>query len=295
MEEKRWRQVRMFVRKLARRKSSREDFGDGDIAEVYYWSVIHDRPQGWATFRENWPIHLRRGRKLPSQATLSRRVATRRVIQLFERIETEAFASNDDSPAPLLHYIDGKPLPISGISKDRQSGYGWAAGAKSKGYKLHVLLGCNRRVETWRLTPMQKSEKIMARRMVRSVRPHGYLVGDGNYDDRHLFDQCSSQGELQLVAPRFKPGAGLGHRQVSPGRLRSIQLLEHSRSGFGHKLLEARNDIERWFGRLVSHGGGLTTLPPWVRTYPRVRRWVGAKLVFASLKNASEKLTYVTT
>jgi hypothetical protein len=141
---------------------------------------------------------------------------------------------------------------------------------------------------------MNKSEKIMARRIIRRVRPQGYLVGDGNYDDGHLSDQCSAQGELQLVAPRSKPGAGLGHRKVSQGRLRSIQLLELSRSGFGPQLLKARNEIERWFARLVSHGGGLTTLPPWVRTYRRVHRWVSAKLVLATLKYAHEKPTYVT-
>ena len=83
MEEKRWKEVRTIIRQLARRKSSREVFGDADIAEVFYWSVVHDRPQGWATFRESWPIHLRRGRRLPSQGTLSRRIATRRIVELF--------------------------------------------------------------------------------------------------------------------------------------------------------------------------------------------------------------------
>jgi hypothetical protein len=30
--------------------------------------------------------------------------------------------------------IDGKPLPIGGCSKDRQSGYGRSAGGKAKGF-----------------------------------------------------------------------------------------------------------------------------------------------------------------
>ena len=295
MEEIRWKQVRAIIVRRARRKSSREIFGDSDIAEVYYWSVIHDRPQGWATFRENWPIHLRRGRKFPSQGTLSRRVAAPQMTKLFSLIEAEAFGTTEVSSRPLVHYIDGKSLPISKISKDRQSGYGWGAGGMSKGYKIHVLLGENRAITTWRLTPMSTSEKVMARRMLKAVRLQGYVVADGNYDDRHLHDQCSAQGELQLVAPRFKPGAGLGHRQKSSGRERSIHLLEVSRTGFGRQLLEARTNIERWFGWLVCHGGGLVSLPPWVRTYRRVHRWVSAKLVLANLKYAQLKPTYVTT
>ncbi len=50
MEEKRWKEVRAIIRQVVRRKSSREVLGDGEIAEMYYWSVFHDRPQGWATF-----------------------------------------------------------------------------------------------------------------------------------------------------------------------------------------------------------------------------------------------------
>lgn len=295
MEEARWKEVRAIIRQLARRKSSREVFGDGDIAEVYYWSVVHDRPQGWATFRESWPIHLRRGRKLPSQGTLSRRVATPRIIQLFLLIEAVAFRVEPPFTRALVHYVDGKPLTISRISKDRQSGCGWGVGGMAKGYKIHVLLGANRSITSWRLAPLSASEKVMARRMIKTVRLQGYVVADGNYDDRHLHDQCLAQSELQLVAPRFKPGAGLGHRPKNPGRMRSIQLLEVSRSGFGRQLLKTRNAIERWFGWLVCHGGGLVSLPPWVRTYRRVRRWVSAKLVLMNLKYARLKPTYVAT
>ncbi len=49
MEENRWEEVRAIIRRPARRKSSREAFGDGDIEEVFYWPVLDDRPRGWAT------------------------------------------------------------------------------------------------------------------------------------------------------------------------------------------------------------------------------------------------------
>jgi hypothetical protein len=215
------------------------------------------------------------------------------MIKLLLQIEVEAMGLKINAPRPLVHYIDGKPLTVSRISKDRHAGYGWGAGGKAKGYKIHVLLGEHREISAWRLTPMNTSEKIMARRMIRAVQPQGYVVGDGYYDDRHLHEICTTQGELQLVAPRNKPGSNLGHRKRSPGRLRSIELLEVSRTGFGDQLLKNRNELERWFGWIVSSGGGLTCLPPWVRTYPRVRRWVGAKLVLATLKLADRDTTYI--
>lgn len=293
MEERRWKEIRVIIRRIARRKSVLEVYSDGDIAEVFYWAVVHDRPLCWATFRRNWSVHLRRQRKFPSVATMSRRLRTARMIKLLTQIEVEAMGLGVDEPRPLVHYVDGKPLTVSRISKDRYAGFGWGAGGMVKGYKIHALLGENRRISAWRLTPMNTSEKIMARRMIRAVRPQGYVVGDGNYDDRHLHEICETQGELQLVAPRTKPGSGLGHRKRSPGRLRSIELLEVSKTGFGDQLLKNRNELERWFGWIVSSGGGLACLPAWVRTYPRVRRWVGAKLALATLNIAKRETTYV--
>ena len=61
MEEKRWKEVRAIIRQVARRKSSREVLGDGEIAEMYYWSVVQTGHKVGQRF-ESWPIHLRRGR-----------------------------------------------------------------------------------------------------------------------------------------------------------------------------------------------------------------------------------------
>lgn len=295
MEERRWKTIRVIIWRIAKRKSVLEVYSDGDIAEVFYWAVVHDRPLCWATLRGNWSVHLRRQRKFPSVATLSRRLRTAPMIKLLRQIEVEAMELEVDAPRPLVHYIDGKPLTVSRVSKDRHAGFGWAAGGMAKGYKIHALLGENRKISAWRLTPMNTSEKVMARRMIRSVQPQGYLVGDGNYDDRHLHEICATLGELQLVAPRKKPGSGLGHRKRSLGRLRSIELLEASQTGFGKQLLKNRNNLERRFGWIVTFGGGMACLPPWVRTYPRVRRWVGAKLALATLNIANRKTTYVVT
>ena len=50
-------------------------------------------------------------------------------------------------------------------------------------------------------------------------------------------------------------------------------------SDFGHELFRQRRQIEIRFGNLCSFGGGLTCLPPWVRTLPRVRLYVAAKIL----------------
>ena len=93
------------------------------------------------------------------------------------------------------------------------------------------------------------------------------------------------------------PGTGLGHRDHSPARLRSIELLESPTPGnlprpgtaagrcdFARDLYAARGDIERRLGNLCGFGGGLAPLPAWVRTPHRVARWTAAKLVINGLR-----------
>src|SRR5262249_18473024 len=92
----------------------------------------------------------------------------------------------------LFWVIDGKPLPIGGCSKDRQAGYGKAAGAKAKGYKLHALVGSDGSVANWRVAPMNKDERVMAERLVKGAPPEvaGYLLGDANFDSNPLHQVC---------------------------------------------------------------------------------------------------------
>jgi DDE family transposase len=223
---------------------------------------------------------------------MSRRLRSPAVREVLLKIEQNVLA-----PAgrpPLLWMIDGKPLVISGCSKDRQAGYGRAAGGKAKGYKLHAIVGSDGSLAAWRIAPMNKDERVMGERMLRNADVQGYLLADSNYDSNVLHDVCGSRGNLQLVAPpRYGFGRGRGHRPQSPGRLRSIALFENPTPTFGHQLHEQRSQIERYYGNLTNWGGGLTHLPPWARTYRRVRRWVQAKLVLAALRARVRQGTYV--
>jgi hypothetical protein len=271
------------------RKPTVFDFSDEDIVKVYYWSVIHDRPVIWACNQEHWPPWHRR-KALPSSSTMSRRLRTRSVRALLTALEQRVVAPQEPG---LFWMIDGKPLPISGCSKDRQAGYGRAANCKAKGYKIHTIVGSKGAIASWRVAPMNKDERVMAERLLRTTPIQGYVVGDSNYDSNKVHQVCAARTQLQLVTRRrYGPDRGTGHRKQTAGRLRSIQLTENPYPAFADQLLRDRADIERRFAHATNWGGGLTCLPPWVRTHRRVHRWVQAKLVLTALKRAHGIKTY---
>ena len=284
MEHQLWRAIVAVLATLDKKPKGRCAYSDERVVQVYYWAVIHDRPNSWACRPENWPPHLRR-RRLPSDSRLSRRLRSPSVVALLAALERRVTAPAGPG---LFWMIDGKPLPIGGSSKDRQAGYGRAAGGKAKGYKVHAIIGTGG-IAAWRVAPMNKDERVMAARLVRAAAIQGYLVGDSNYDSNPLHAVCDRLGELQLIARRRRgAGTALGHHRHSAGRLRSVERTENPSPAFADQLLRDRSAIERAFGNWVNWGGGLTTLPPWVRTHGRVHRWVQAKLVLAALKRPTE-------
>ena len=283
MERQLWKAIVSVIEEISKPSiSKKHHYSVTEILKVWFWAVVHDRPISWATEPLNWPIHDRRGR-LPSGATVSRRLRSDAVVQTLRLLEERIVAPKRSSG--MVWMIDGKPLTISGCSKDRQAGFGRAAGCKGKGYKLHALIGKDGEIAQWRVAPMNKDERVMARRMLRKCDVVGYVVGDSNYDSNKLHQVCDDNGNLQLVVPRrYGKNRGHGHRKQTAGRMRSKEILENPSPRFGNQLMKQREEIERYFGNLTSWGGGLTHLPPWIRTFRRVHRWVQSKLIANRLR-----------
>lgn len=205
---------------------------------------------------------------------MSRRLRTTEVQRLLHAMEEPMAKSSQDGEWVLT--VDGKPLTVGTHSKDPDAEWGHVRRGWAKGYKFHAIYGKSCIPRSWEATALNVAEPDVAARMIPSLkRGGGYILGDRLYDSNPLHDASLAVG-YQLVAQRKRPRAGLGHRHHSPGRLRCIDLL---RGKFGQALYGLREDIERQFGWLTNHGGGLAPLPNWVRRSHRVHLWIQAKLL----------------
>jgi len=179
-----------------------------------------------------------------------------------------------------LAFLDGRPLPVGPCSKDQDARAGRVYGGFARGYKLHALVSEDKRVLAWSVTSLNRAEVKVAEVLVDKARPCGLVLADNNYDSRKLYDMVASYGG-QLLTP-LPQNAGRGHVRQSPSRLVAAEAWK----GIAGYVYKDRIIVERCFSHLSAFGGGLAPLPPWVRTLPRVRRWVGAKLIIYHARKA---------
>jgi len=279
MERKLWNALYPFVMNSVKAISTRHvRFPHEVIVMVFFWAQLHDRPIHWAVQAENWPQDLRPTR-LPSASTMSRRVKRPAMTQALQQLSDQLRAVQ--SLATYLACVDAKPLQVGGFSKDPDARWGYATRSKAKGYKLIAIVSGGVMPLAWDLFPMNISEAKAAEKLLTQVAlPGGYLLADSAYDINHFYTRCEAHG-VQLVAPRKRPQAGLGHRPHAASRLRAIELLG---TRFGQDLYRARSDIEQKFGQLTNHATGLKPLPNWVRRHARVHRYVHSKLILNALR-----------
>jgi hypothetical protein len=244
---------------------------------VLLWAALHDRPLSWACQARHWSTTKLRPLRLPSRFVLYRRSDGLAVGAFLHALEQYLRAHQQQG---LLAFLDGKPLPIGGNSKDSDAGFGRGAGCKAKGYKLHTFWSNRVLPEAWEVTPLNEAETKVAERLLHQAAGVGYVLGDSNYDANAVFDAAGESG-YQLLTPMPDGNAGKGHHYQSPYRLRCI---ERMRREFGKRLYAARGSIERRYGHAVSFGGGLGSLPAWVRGQERVRSWVWAKLLINAVR-----------
>jgi hypothetical protein len=238
------------------------------------WAALHDRPLSWATDPDNWRTTRLHPYRIPSSATLSRRLDHIGLGLLWRAVEVRLRHTAAEYPG-VVAFLDGKPLPVGGASKDREARPGRAVGGFARGYKLHAIWSTRVVPEVWELTPLNESEPQVAHGLIPQLTAGGYLLADGNYDGSPLFDRAAGQG-YQLVTPLPTGTPGGGHHYQSPHRLRSLALMQ---TPFGQALYATRIAVEQSFGHATAFGGGLAPLPAWVRGRDRVRTWVWAKLL----------------
>jgi hypothetical protein len=291
MERRLWLELYRIIITLGKTHSfAGKRYSDACIVLVFLKSVLHDRPRCWACEMKNWGEAANDCPwvSLPSPTTMSRRLRTIGVLLLLEQAQNFL---RQRLPKRLFKWIDAKPLPVGGASKDRDAKAGRAVRGMARGYKLHVIMDAAGPVEHWRLAPMSQNERVAACDLLPALAGSGtlYVSGDGGYDGNSVFD-AAAEGETQLVVNCLwqksdqKP-KGLGHRRQSAYRLRGLELTSNPlaacgvKESFGQSLLRARSGIERRFGLLGNFAGGLSPLPNWVRKPRRVALWVGGKIL----------------
>jgi hypothetical protein len=278
MELERWAELSAAISAvtLGWKRHAKDRHSIALIVRVYLWAALFDRPISWACKRDNWRPRTRPA-ELPNQSTMSRRTRRKDFMEFLQHVGRRL----NGKPLPgLIKIIDGKALELPNHTTDRDATWSRGVSRISVGYKIHAVFSENPMPDAFAITTLNVCEKKMAARMVGRLAGEGYLLADTHFDASWLFDYCNHHGR-QLVCPRAKPGTGIGHHYVSPHRRRAIQMLESPAgiNSFGRDLYDLRTDIERDFSQLVCFGGGLTTLPPWVRRIGRVRNWVMSKLL----------------
>jgi hypothetical protein len=267
-----WKLVYQSLRRVDRRipKQGRAcQYGDILIVAMYLWSTFHDRPLCWAADRSNYST-LFRPRKLPSRSQFGRRIKSARCQALLEALNRE-LAEVEDVPNVFL--MDSRPLCVGAYSRDPDARTGYTKDGFMKGYKLHALATKQGGIAAWRLTPLNRNDKPVARELIEEASPQGLVLADGSYDSGALYDHVLKHRAL-LLTP-LPANVGGGHRPQSAARLLAARMWANG----AEDLYRERLGIERIFSQQSSFGGGLAPLPAWVRRLSRVRRWVAAKLI----------------
>lgn len=253
------------------------------IVRLHLWSALHDRPTCWACDPRHWPDPVR-PRSLPSQPTMSRRLRSREFEDFMRQLEQRL--SHLPNAAVLFKRLDSKPLTVPAHSTDPH-----ARSRPRRGTEIQGLPIARHRLRPSH--PAPAAGRPHGRLRAQDRRTHGPPPRRRRPRRRRqgLRHQRALRHPRPAPTPTHRPtppggrrgsDKGLGHRRHSPHRLRCKDMLEGHTArlgGLGLACRRQRTQVERDFAHLTSFGGGLTCLPPWVRTHPRVRRWVWAKLL----------------
>ena len=91
-------------------------------------------------------------------------------------------ADVETGAVPRVTLMDGRGFRVHSHSTDPEAARGYASGGYARGYKLHALATENGRFIGIRITPMNVSEKRVARELIDEHRPVGFLLADQGYE-----------------------------------------------------------------------------------------------------------------
>jgi hypothetical protein len=254
-------------------------YPDAGVLFLHFVAVARNSSIRAVYPRSTWPLWARRIR-VPSYSQAMRRLADDHTQRRLDEINAHLRAMLPESDHKAL---DGKPLVVGHFSKDADATRGrldhqtWA-----RGYKLHVLADARGAIDACLITGLRDGEATVARTMLEPMTLGGCVVrADANYDSNPLYAWVADRGG-RLVAPRRKPGTGLGHHRQHPDRLAAIEELEGDPDRLkAHR--RQRNRVEQTFAHLTNLPFGLSPLPNSVRRLSRVRQWVLAKIILYHL------------
>lgn len=264
--------VRSADRRVAR-AGRRPRFSDQQILKMYLWSVMHDRPLCWACHRAHYNGSFR-PRQLPSVSQFCRRMKTPRIVAMLKAVND--YLTRTETQAH-LSFFDGKALPISDYSTDPDARDGRGVGKFQRGYKLHAWATSDGRIPRFSVRPLNEGEQKVACELTDRIDRKSLVLGDSNFDSRYLYQAVAQRGGQLLTPLKGRSTQEKNLKQMGPGRRNAIAWWTHFPT-MCETLLRRRDQIERIFSALTGFGGGLTTLPPWVRRIDRVGNWVTAKI-----------------
>jgi len=249
-------------------------YSDSIVVLLYLFSVLSQRSMCWAYEKRNWPLWMRHLQR-PSYSQLMRRLRS----SSFQKCMARLRDAIPPGPGPSLEkYLDGKPLVVGAHSKDKEARRGYVGrDTWARGYKLHAVVNAAGFVENATVTPLNEGEATVAKGLLEQMNLQGVtLLADANYDSNSLYETVANRGG-RLLAPRRKPGRGLGKRTHHVHRLEAIAQLEKVPGAMDQHKAD-RNRIEQAFAHLTNVSFGLAPLPNFVRGLTRVTRWVEAKI-----------------
>ena len=287
MEHETWKRLCCAVRSADRRvprTGRRKRFSDQRIVKMYLWAVQCDRPMSWACDRRHYTRWMR-PKQLPSISQFSRRLRSVRVQAML--VAVNEYLTRESVSEP-VSFLDGKSMPLNRNTRDKEAKKGYSNGTFERGYKIHAWVTSDGAIPCFAVRPLNEGEPKVARGLVHHVRERSLVLADANYDSAPLYEAVRQNGG-QLLTPL----KGMSER---PDQLR--------RMGYGRRVaiawwrrmpqfcqssLRIRVAVERAFSALTCFGGGLTTLPPWVRTLHRVTSWITAKIAIYNARLTCEK------